>query len=131
LYCGLKECFVGVAATVLGRVFEDTDGNGVQDKGEPGLRGVVVVVTDSAGVLHTVTTDHTGAYSVTVVPGSTTADVDERSLPSGYIQTSGTDPSSALVSAGASTDMGSDGYQSQGPSRMLMLVKRGMRVDVV
>jgi hypothetical protein len=104
---------------VLGRVFEDTDGNGVQDEGEPGLTGVRVVVTDSAGVMYTLTTDRTGAYSVTVVPGSTTADVDERSLPSGYVQTAGADPSSVLASTGESTDMGDDGYQSQGPARML------------
>ena len=46
--------------------------------------------------------------------GSTTADVDESTLPAGYVQTAGTDPSTVNVPAGSTTDIGEDGYQPQG-----------------
>jgi hypothetical protein len=98
-------------AAVFGHIFEDANGNGVQDGGEPDLPGVDVVITDSLGGIQTVTTDANGDYSATVPAGSTTADVDEATLPDGYIQTAGTDPTSVNVPAGSNTDIGDDGYQ--------------------
>ncbi|MBX0326164.1 carboxypeptidase regulatory-like domain-containing protein [Oscillochloris sp. ZM17-4] len=56
-------------------VWEDMNGNGVQDSGEPGINGVGVALdgTDGAGnvVSLTTTTDSNGAYSFTgLTPGS-------------------------------------------------------------
>ncbi len=43
-------------------VFEDTNGNGVQDADEPGISGVTVTLTDADGNTMTVTTDENGNY---------------------------------------------------------------------
>lgn len=69
------------------RVWADLDGDGVQDPGEPGLPGVVLVlttttgdpVTDAAGQpVGPVTTDADGAYAFTgLLPGAYTVTVDE------------------------------------------------------
>jgi len=45
-----------------GTVFEDLNGNGTQEDGEPGIKDVSVVVTDSTGVSQTVVTDSSGKY---------------------------------------------------------------------
>ena len=58
--CGVS----GAADTARGHVFEDTNGNGVRDAGEPGLAGVPV----SNGCEVTLT-DDSGAYAVPVAPG--------------------------------------------------------------
>ena len=50
--------------TARGHVFEDTNGNGGRDAGEPGVSGVAV----SNGCAVTVTDDG-GAYAVAVAPG--------------------------------------------------------------
>ena len=49
----------------------DTNGNGIQDSGEPGRPGVTVELLDCNGiVIKTTTTDDTGFYSFTVPPGA-------------------------------------------------------------
>lgn len=68
------------------RVWVDVDGDGVQDAGEPGLPGVVLTLTDTAGDPVTdlagapvgpATTDADGAYAFTgLLPGSYTVTVD-------------------------------------------------------
>ncbi|MCX6049084.1 MAG: hypothetical protein NT075_28620, partial [Chloroflexi bacterium] len=99
---------------VTGHVFEDTDGNGTQDGVEPDLPSVTVVITDSLGVTHTVSTDANGNYTATVPAGSTTADVDETTLPAGYVQTAGADPNTVTALTGNTISIGNDGYQPQG-----------------
>ncbi len=106
---------------VYGHLFQDTNGDGDQDLGEPDLANVDVVITDSFGVPQTVTTDANGNYTATVPIGNATGltdtvtvDVDESTLPTGAVQTAGTDPESVTVTSGASTDAGDDGYQIQG-----------------
>ncbi len=107
---------------VTGHIFQDTNGDGDQDLGEPDLANITVVITDSMGVTQSVTTDASGSYTATVVIDSSTAltdtitvDVDESSLPgSGWTQTAGTDPDNVTVTANASTDAGEDGYQQLG-----------------
>ena len=50
-------------AAALGTVFQDTNGNGRQEDGEPGLDGVVLVFThDETGALSTMITDEDGGY---------------------------------------------------------------------
>ncbi len=49
------------------RVWRDDDGDGIQDNGEPGIGGVIVILKDSLGqVLGTATTDANGYYSFEV-----------------------------------------------------------------
>ncbi|MEQ9276059.1 MAG: hypothetical protein RLP10_23980, partial [Roseibium album] len=74
-------------AEIIGKVFTDTNGNGVQDKGEVGLPGVRLAT--SAGVL--ITTDAYGRYHVPCgdLPDSRIGSnyilkVDTRTLPTGY-----------------------------------------------
>jgi uncharacterized repeat protein (TIGR01451 family) len=99
------------AATVYGHIFEDRDGNGSQNGLEPPLANISVVITDSVGLTRTLTTDASGAYTATVPAGNTTADIVEATLPAGYVQTAGSDPSSVNVPAGSVTDIGADGYR--------------------
>jgi len=99
---------------VSGRVFEDVNGNGVQDAGEPGLAGVQVQVV-SGGVTATVTTNATGDWSAANVPaGTVTIDVVNGSLPAGAALTGGADPSTVVVVDGGSVNAGVDGFQRQG-----------------
>jgi uncharacterized repeat protein (TIGR01451 family) len=75
---------------VLGKVFDDKNGNGYEDEGEPGLAGVRVVTV--AGDL--ITTDKDGRYHVTcpMIPDAERGSnfilkLDPRTLPSGYRMT--------------------------------------------
>ena len=64
------------SAAVGDRVWTDTNGNGIQDPGEPGLGGVTVTLTgtDVAGnpITQTVVTGPDGSYLFNVPPGSYT-----------------------------------------------------------
>ena len=66
-----------IPAEVFGHLYLDENGNGVQDPGEPDLPSVDVVITQSDGTMITVTTDGNGDWSSPVLPGETSADVDE------------------------------------------------------
>ena len=101
-------------AAVFGHLFVDTDGDGAQNGAEPNLSGVSVVITDALGVTRTVTSDASGNYTATVPAGSTTADVVEATLPVGYAQTAGVDPSTVNVPSGSVTSIFDDGYQPRG-----------------
>ena len=95
--------------TVTGTVFKDVNNNGEQDPGEPGIPNVDVVITDSNNDKLTLTTDSNGEYSAKVPVGSTVIDIVENTLPPGYVQTVGTDPTTVVVPAeGTATDL--DGY---------------------
>jgi hypothetical protein len=61
----------GVCVTVSGSVFNDTDGNGIQDAGETGISGAVVTV----GGGFATSTDENGFYSFTLPPGDYTIEV--------------------------------------------------------
>ena len=75
---------------VIGKVFDDANGNGYQDQGEDGMAGVRLVT--AKGLV--ITTDQHGRYHVTcaAVPNATIGSnfilkLDERSLPTGYRMT--------------------------------------------
>ncbi len=74
--------------TIGNFVWNDLNGNGVQDSGEPGLAGVVLNLsgTDGLGnpVTATATTDGTGYYQFTQAPGTYTVSV---AAPVGYAAT--------------------------------------------
>jgi fimbrial isopeptide formation D2 family protein len=100
---------------VSGVVFQDTNGNGVQDPGEPGLPGISVLVT-TTGFTQTVVTDSSGKYTAVGVPvGTAAVDVVDSTLPAGLTQTAGTDPSTVTVVAGQTADAGIDGYRPKPP----------------
>ena len=69
--------FVKPAVTVGDFVFSDTNRNGIQDTGEPGLAGVTLTITGPGGAavtnvngapVTTATTDGAGAYSFPLLP---------------------------------------------------------------
>lgn len=99
---------------MTGHLFVDNNGNGLQDLSEANLPDVTVVITDSLGVQLQVTTDNNGNYRATVAAGQVVVDVDEKSLPVGYQQTAGSDPTLASVPPGVTLDAGNDGYQPRG-----------------
>lgn len=101
-----------VPATVIGHIYLDTNGNGVQDAGEPNIPGLDVEITDSLGNLTVVTTNANGDYTAEVPPGNTQTNIDENDpdFPSGFIQTDGVDPTNVIAVAGETVDAGDDGY---------------------
>lgn len=101
-----------VAAIVIGRVYEDTNGNGVQDVGESGVANLNVEITDSSGDLIVVVTDANGDYSANVAPGTTQVNLDQTDpqFPFGFIQTDGEDPTTVVAVAGITVDAGDDGF---------------------
>ncbi len=89
---------------VTGVVYTDVNGDGTYTPGvDTPLMGVDVVITDSLGVMQTVTTGANGMYTATVQAGSATVDVDDTDLPPGSTLTTGsTDPTTVTVQAGGS-----------------------------
>ncbi len=104
----------GYEATVelAGNLYIDTNGNGDQDGGEPNLPDVDVLITDALGVERTVTTDSNGNWSVMVVAGNTTADIDETDpdYPTGFVRTEGNDPTVTNALVGTTNNGGIDGF---------------------
>ncbi|PQJ20981.1 hypothetical protein BST94_04815 [Nonlabens xylanidelens] len=101
--------------TIEGLVYDDVNGNGTQDAGEPGLSGVDVLITDEDGNAQTVTTDANGAYTAIVVAaGDATVDIDETTLPTGAVQTEGTDPTTVTVVSGTTVPEEENGFNTPG-----------------
>ena len=103
---------------VCGLLYEDTNGNGIQDAGEPELPLVDVSIIDANGSYYTATTesdpdgDLNGVWCVSVPPGLITVDVDETDpdFLSGSTQTEGDDPNTVLATVGQTVDGGTDGF---------------------
>jgi len=96
--------------TVEGSIYEDANGNGVQDANESGLEGVTVTITDSEGHVQEVTTDENGNYTVLVPVGETVVTIDQSTLPGGSKQTEGENPSTLTVEKDA-TVHDKDGFK--------------------
>ncbi|MFN8498617.1 MAG: SdrD B-like domain-containing protein [Anaerolineae bacterium] len=82
-------------ANVVGTVFEDINGNGTQEPGEPGIANVTVTLKDGSGTtVGTTTTDGVGNYQFpNVTPGPyTVVETD----PAGFVSTT---PNSVAVNA--------------------------------
>lgn len=94
-------------------MFEDVDGDGVRDPGEPGIANVTVCVTD-AGIVETcVLTDGDGEWVVPGVPsGDATVEIDNSTVPFGKFQTAGDNPTTVSVAPGETTAT-FDGFQCQ------------------
>lgn len=101
-----------VPALVQGHLYLDTNGNGVEDSGEPALVGVAVKLTDSLGNVQNLVTNASGNWQASVPPGPTIADVidTDPNIPTGAVRTEGTDPTTFTALAGATANGGKDGY---------------------
>lgn len=83
--------------TLGGRVFNDDNSNGTQNRGEDGIPDITIQLFDSAGttLLTTTTTSHLGDYRFTgLQDGTFTIVVLHSSLPLGYNTTPTADPDS-------------------------------------
>ncbi|MGH9443399.1 MAG: MSCRAMM family protein [Thermoanaerobaculia bacterium] len=70
---------------VSGLVFSDTNQSGVQDAGEPGLPGILVVARDSHGIANTAVTGPDGTFSICGL--TETSYTISQVVPTGYQQT--------------------------------------------
>ncbi len=105
-------------------IWNDLNGNGIADPGEPGLPGVTVTVTttiDGSPVTYTAVTDATGTYLIDGLPlGDFTVTVDPATLPAGVLPTGdpdgGNDHTAAvtLTVAAPTSDVQDFGYQGPG-----------------
>ena len=94
--------------TVTGTVYDDVNGNGTQDVGEVGLAGVTVYVDVNYNGLDSLditgTTDATGHYMITGVPGGTHTLRDV--VPAGDTQTAPASGSYTISAVNAQTTAG-------------------------
>ncbi len=110
---------VNTCTRLTGKLYIDTNGNGVQDNGELNLSGVDVSVTDANGIVRTERTANNGVWVITsLAPGNATVDVDDTDLPAGATQTEGTDPSVHAVVTNTIVNAGADGYTFVTPATM-------------
>ncbi len=101
-----------VKTKLTGNIFDDANGNGVRDPGESGLSNITVVLTEPNGTLIQVSTDSNGTYEAYTGETGITVDINEATLPSGYIQTGGVDPETIVFTNMIAVDLGSDGFQN-------------------
>jgi hypothetical protein len=103
-------------------VWNDLNGDGVQDGGEPGLAGVTVFLDlNSNGTLDggepSAVTDGSGAYAITSVSAGTySVWVDATTVPAGFVLTGGAVPLSVALAAGETVTTADFGYQQQDAS---------------
>ncbi len=99
------------AATLHGHVYQDTNGNGQQDSGEPDLHDVDVKVGSKTAI-----TDENGDWSIIVTPGSYVIDVDETDadfltqMTTHFRHLEGDDPETVTAVIDQDIDLGYDGY---------------------
>ncbi len=95
---------------LTGHVFDDLNGNGVEDGGEGGLSGVSVSVTDFDSVVHSVSTDGSGNFSLLALPvGDASATF---TTPAGYALTTGNSSQTVTIVVDTSVATADVGYQS-------------------
>lgn len=91
-----------LTGTIGGVKFNDVNGNGVRDAGEPGLSGVTIRLTNAAGTVTTATSDAAGAFSFTGLAAGTYTLGEV--VPNGFTQTAPAAPGTYTVTlSGAQT----------------------------
>lgn len=84
-------------ASIGDTIFDDLDGDGIQQTGEPGLPDIVVELFDGVSTI-TVTTGPNGEYTFSgLAPGDYSVTVVATSLPAGAYATTTTDPVDVTV----------------------------------
>ncbi|MDF3131299.1 SdrD B-like domain-containing protein, partial [Kiritimatiellaeota bacterium B1221] len=100
-------------------VWNDLNGDGVQDGGEPGLSGITLYLDlNSNGNLDggepSAVTDGSGAYDFTDLSvGSYSVRVDTTTTPAGFVRTGGANPRAVTIAAGEDFNGADFGYQQQ------------------
>ena len=110
-------------ATIGDLVWDDVNGNGVFDGGEPGLENVRVELFDCGGdgcgdagdvLVAVALTDAAGAYDFVGLPaGSYRVNVVEATLPVSYFLTGGPEPHDITIIAAQDYNLADFGYQQQ------------------
>ncbi|WP_064013782.1 SdrD B-like domain-containing protein [Deinococcus puniceus] len=110
----LQECVLP-SGSMTGTVYQDSNANGVQDNGEPGIAGVTMKETDRNGSTSTVVTDSNGRYTFSNLPVLNNAyrtDVVASSAPlQGLIATTPTSTTGVNVVANSTVPGGNYGYK--------------------
>ncbi|MBZ9651732.1 SdrD B-like domain-containing protein [Psychroflexus montanilacus] len=98
--------------TLLGHLYFDTNGNGIQEIGEPDMPNVDVEIIDVFNNVTILTTDANGDWSITVPAGDTFSNIDQQDpdFPAGAIQTEGTDPTLTFVPQDETVLSDNDGF---------------------
>ena len=85
-------------------VWEDTNRDGIQDPGEPGLPDITVTLLDTLGnAIATTSTDNSGLYLFeTLTTNTYVVDVNgnDEDMPDGYYLTTGNDPMTVTITPG-------------------------------
>ncbi len=106
---GLEDAFV------FGHIYEDLNGNGIQNVGEPDLENIEVEIVDQAGTTFILITDNNGDFETELASGLAIITINENdpNFPTNAIQTEGTNPTSILLAVNENTDAGNFGYFSE------------------
>ncbi len=99
------------SGTVAGHVFQDLDGNGVEDGADSGFAGVAVSFVDEGGTTTNSSTDGNGDFSMDVGVGDGTLTV---SLPAGYVLTTGNATQALTIVVDTTTNADAVGYTAAG-----------------
>jgi len=94
-----------------GHIYYDTNGNAIQDTGEPNLPNITVSITDAFGVVYPLESDLNGNWVISIPVGNTTSliDLNDIDFPIGATQTEGTNPTITNVTENSATQE-IDGY---------------------
>ncbi len=109
--------------TLLGHLYLDTNGNGIQEIGEPDLPNVDVEIIDVFNTVTLLTTDADGNWSITVPAGNTFSNIDQQDpdFPVGATQTEGTDPTLTFVLQDETVLSDNDGFFVSDPGLLGVL----------
>jgi|GEM_PF-7081888 len=77
--------------TVKGKKFNDQNGNGIQEEGEPGLSDWVIKFNDGE---YTITTDSAGNFELSIAPGTYTVKEEQQT---GWVQTYPASPNFYII----------------------------------
>jgi hypothetical protein len=91
-------------APITGTVFDDKNGNGTQDAGEPGLAGLTVTITEVGflnGFTGTAVTDQSGTYSIDSTGMGATDYSTKVTINDEWNCTNGTNPNIGTIGPGS------------------------------
>lgn len=115
-------------ATIGDFVWQDTNGNGQQDPGEPGVEGIKAIVTSQDGTyMDMAFTDETGMYMFFVPPGTYKVTFD---APDGFFATTG-DSGDDETDSDIVGEMMMTGFYTVGPDEMNLTIDAGFIVPCI
>ena len=112
-----------LSASIGDLVWDDTNGDGLYQTGEPGLAGVVISLTLPSNGVITATTNSSGLYHfANLASGAYTVTVATSTLPVGYATTTHNVPLSVTLTAGQQVTTADFGYQPVGAVEGILFV---------